>query len=117
MASALTIAVILTVSGAVLRALHATSLVDDRAALADDALNVIADVRSATVYDAPLRAKLAGSNATSTRARSGGGEETIVVAVDARANTVTVTASDGDASASESRRLYDEAPPPGSTTP
>jgi len=115
-ASALTIAVILAVSGAVLASLHATALADDRAALADDALNVITDVRAATAYDAALLARLAGRSATTSVPRASGGLETIAVAIDAGARpTVTVTASDGAVSATERQRLYNEAPPPGST--
>lgn len=116
-ASALTIGVILAVSAAVLQSLHAAANADRKAALADDALNAIADVRSTTVYDGALLQKLVGRSATMTRPLASMTETiTISIARSVAAGPVVAraTASLDGVSISESQTLYQEAPAPGS---
>ncbi len=116
-ASALTIGVILAVSAAVLPSLHAAANADRKAALADDALNAIADIRSTTVYDDALLQKLVGRSATMTRPLAGA-PETLTVSISRPTAGGPIVAR---ASASlegltidEQQTLYQEAPAPGS---
>ena len=117
-ATALTCAVALGVCAAVLRALHADAMLAERAALADDALNILADIRSATAYDAGALAQIAGRTTNATIVRNG---QTLSVTIDVGAGggttpvvaQVTVTDANGNA-ATETRQLYVEAPAPGS---
>jgi type II secretory pathway pseudopilin PulG len=125
-ASALTIAVVLVITSAVLGALHATALAAERSALAEDASSALADVRAATGYGVvatgrqaqPLLQKLVGHSATMTRASGAGRTETITVVVAQAAPGAPIvaraTASDGSISETERRTLYYEAPTPGS---
>ncbi len=118
LATALTCAVALGLCAAVLRALHANALLAERAALADDALNILADIRVATAYDAGALAQIAGRSTSATIVRNG---RTLSVAIDIGAGggttpvvaQVTVTDASG-ATATETRQLYVEAPAPGS---
>jgi uncharacterized protein related to proFAR isomerase len=90
----------------------------ERAALADDALNILADIRSATAYDAGALAQIAGRTTNATIVRNG---QTLSVTIDVGAGggttpvvaQVTVTDANGNA-ATETRQLYVEAPAPGS---
>lgn len=117
-ATALTCAVALGVCAGVLQALHANAMLAERAALADDALNVLADLRSATAYDTGALAQIAGRTTNATIVRNG---QTLSVAIDVGAAggatpviaQVTVTDANG-ATATETRQLYVEAPAPGS---
>ena len=76
-ASALTIAVVLVVTGAVLGSLRATALAAERSALAEDASDALLDLREATAYGVapahtaspPLLSKLVGHSATMQRRR------------------------------------------------
>ena len=125
-ASALTIAAILIVTGAVLGSLHATALAAEKSVLAEDALNALSDLREATAYgvaatgnqERPLLQKLVGHSATMTRLRSSNVTETITVTVtQAKPGDPIVAqamASDGSRSDTEQRTLFYEAPAPGS---
>jgi type II secretory pathway pseudopilin PulG len=125
-ASALTIAVILVITGAVLGSLHATALASEKSALAEDAASALSDLREATAYGVaatgnqqqPLLQQLVGHSATMTRTRSSTVTETITVHV-AQAKpggpiVAAATASDGTRSETVQRTLFYEAPTPGS---
>ena len=117
-ATALVCFAMLAASSAVLNALHASARTAARAALADDALSILADLRATTAYDAAALANAVGRSYTSNVVRGG---ETLAVAVSvtrASANApvvaeVTVTDPNGT-SATERQTLYVEAPSPGS---
>jgi Tfp pilus assembly protein PilW len=125
-ASALTIAVVLVITGAVLGSLHATALASERSALAEDAASALGDLREATGYgvaatrnqEQPLLQKLVGHSATMTRARSANVTETITVHVEQAKPggpiVAEATASDGTHSETARRTLFYEAPTPGS---
>ena len=125
-ASALTIAAILIITGAVLASLRATALAAEKSALAEDALSALSDLREATAYgvaaagaqEQPLLQKLVGHSATMTRQRTANITETIAVNVtQAKPGGPIVaeaTASDGSLSDTEQRTLFYEAPTPGS---
>ncbi len=120
-AIALTSGVLLAVTAAVLNSLHATALAEERSTLADDALNALVDLRSATAYDRALLASLANRNSETTIPKASGVTETLTVSIGS-ANPgqpliATVTASDGSQSVTEHRDLYWEAPAPGSVVP
>ena len=124
-ASALTVGVILLITGAVLGSLHATALAAQNSALAEDARNALSDVRAATGYgvaaegnaEAQLLQKLVGHTSTMQRAR-GDATETITVSIlQAKPGDPIVaqaTASIGARSQTERRTLFYEAPAPGS---
>ncbi len=126
-ATALTIAVVLVITSAVLGSLRATALAAGKATLAEDAADALVDLRQATAYgvasadakDTPLLAKLVGHTATMQRQRSNDVTETITLSViQAKPNGPIVaeaTASDGSRSDTERRTLFYEAPAPGST--
>ncbi len=117
-ATALVSFVVLAVSTAVVHSLHATATVAERAALTDDALNVLADLRSATAYDADALTRIAGRTFAASVVRDG---QTLAVGVSVTGGgasgpvtaAVTVTDANGT-SATETRQLYVEAPAPGS---
>jgi Tfp pilus assembly protein PilV len=117
-ATALVCFIVLAVSAAVLHSLRATAQLAARAALTDDALNVLADIRAATAYDAAALARIAGRSYTANVVR-GGVTLTVAVAVSRGGAAVpivadvTVTDANG-VSASERQQLYAEAPAPGS---
>ena len=125
-ASALTIAVILVITSAVLGSLHATALATEKSALGEDAITALSDLREATAYgvattgtkERPLLQKLVGHSATMTRARTANVTETITVSVTQGKPGAPIvaeaTASDGTFSDTEHRTLFNEAPPPGS---
>lgn len=125
-ASALTIAVILVITGAVLGSLRATALAAEKSVLSEDALNALTDLRDATGYgvglraakNQPLLAKLVGHTATMTRQRSTNVTETITLSIvqagPASPIVAEATASDGTRSETERRTLFYEAPAPGS---
>ncbi len=125
-ASALTIAAILIITGAVLGSLRATALGAEKSALAEDALSALGDLREATAYgvaavgnqERPLLQKLVGHSATMSRQRTSNVTETITVHVtQAKPGDPIVaqaTASDGSLSDTEQRTLFYEAPTPGS---
>jgi hypothetical protein len=105
----------------VLGMLHSLAIATDRTALADDALNVLADLRAATAYDATFLGKLAGRSATEKltlpslqRTRT----VTLTTSVTAAGNGVYVahvTAVDRDGTTvTEQAMLTQEAPAPGS---
>jgi len=117
-ATALTAFIVLAVSAAVLQAMHATSKLAARAALNDDALNVLADLRTATAYDSTALARIVGRSYTTNVVRDG---ETVSVSVNVTQSgakapiEAEVTATDpSGTSATEERQLYLEAPAPGS---
>ncbi|MBC5800800.1 MAG: prepilin-type N-terminal cleavage/methylation domain-containing protein [Candidatus Eremiobacteraeota bacterium] len=117
-AIALTSGVLLAVTAAVLNALHTTALAEERSALADDALNALVDLRSATGYDANLLAALANHTSQTTIPKSASVTETLTISIGGRNGTqplvATATASDGTQTVTEHRDLYWEAPAPGS---
>ena len=89
-----------------------------RATLTGDALDVLADLRAATAYDARALARVAGCRYTATVVRDGG-TLSITVAVDRERTGVPtiahVTVSDANGvTATADRELYAEAPAPGS---
>jgi prepilin-type N-terminal cleavage/methylation domain-containing protein len=114
----ITSSVVLGVAGAVLHATHASAQLARRDGLADDALNVLSDLRVATAYDAAALARLAGRTYVSTVVRDG---RTLTVAVDVTRGgagapivaSATVTDATG-ATATESEPLDVAAPAPGS---
>jgi len=117
-AGALVSFVVLGVSSAVLNSLRATATLTAHEALADDALNVLSDLRAATAYDGDALAHIAGRNSTATIVRDGK-PVTIAISIgpaDANGAVVAkVTATDATgATATEQQTLYVEAPAPGS---
>ncbi|MBD5657605.1 MAG: hypothetical protein IAI50_20855 [Candidatus Eremiobacteraeota bacterium] len=127
-ATVLTIAVVLTITGAVANALHGAAVADQKTALADDALSALADVRAIVAYGdgnpadrpAQLLPLLFGRTSTQTIARPDGSLETLTIAIDPSAPGATqtaaqVTASANGVSATERQILYYEAPSPGSS--
>ncbi len=117
-ATALTTAVMLAITAAVLNSLHATALAEERSSLGDDASNALVDLRSATTYDHELLATLAGRSSQATLTKPSGSPVTLTLTL-GPANgpgpiLATATASDGAQSVTEHRRLYQEAPAPGS---
>jgi prepilin-type N-terminal cleavage/methylation domain-containing protein len=121
-AIAVTSVAVLGVAGAVLRMLHSLAVETDKTALADDALNVLADLRAATAYDGDFLAKLAGRNASRKLTLAGpAGPRTITVTTtitpkgrEVYVAGVTAAAVDGTA-VTEQAVLTQEAPAPGST--
>ncbi len=117
-ATALTCAVVLGLVATVAHALHANATIAERAALTDDALNVLSDLRAATAYDAGALAQMTGKTTNATIVRNGQSLAVVVAvggsgpATPVIAN-VTVTDPNGE-SATISRQLYVEAPAPGS---
>lgn len=117
-ATALTCAVVLGLVATVARTLHANATLVERAALTDDALNVLSDLRATTAYDADALARIAGRTTNATIVSDG---QTIAVTVAVGSAgpatpviaNVTVTNGSGE-SATLSRQLYVEAPAPGS---
>jgi prepilin-type N-terminal cleavage/methylation domain-containing protein len=110
--------VFLTVSSAVVQTMHANATLVARAGLADDAQNVLADIRATTAYDADALAAITGRTYATTIVRD---NRTLAISVAiARASAsapviaeVTVTDPNGT-SATERQQLYVEAPAPGS---
>ncbi|MFY9780469.1 MAG: type II secretion system protein [Candidatus Baltobacteraceae bacterium] len=120
-AIAVTSAAVLGVAGAVLGMLRSLALETDKAALADDALNVLTDLRAATAYDGAFLAKLAGRSTSQklTLAGPAGSRSLVVTAtVTPQGNGVyvaAVTAATLDGVAvTEQAVLTQEAPAPGS---
>ncbi len=117
-AIALVCSVVLGASAAVVRAAHANAAFAKRAALSNDARNVLSDLRVATAYDSAALQRLGSRNYTTSFVRDGA-PLTISVAIapgGASAPSiarVTVSDASGDA-VTEERPLYDEAPAPGS---
>ncbi len=117
-ATALTCAVVLGLAATVAHALHANATLAERAALTDDALNVLSDLRAATAYDAGALAQITGRTTNATIVRNGQSlAVTVAVGSSGPATptiaNVTVTDPNGE-SATMSRQLYVEAPAPGS---
>ncbi len=117
-AGALVSFVVLGVSSAVLHSLHATAMLAAHEALADDALNVLSDLRAATAYDGDALARIAGRSSSASIVRDGK-PVTITVSIGAAdangAAIAQVTATDAlGATATEQQTLYVEAPAPGS---
>ncbi len=117
-AIALVCSVVLGASAAVVRATHATAGFAERAALANDARNVLSDLRVATAYDSAARQRLGSRTYTASIVRDSA-PLTIAVAIarsDASGPSIArVTVSDASGEAvTEERPLYDEAPAPGS---
>jgi Tfp pilus assembly protein PilV len=122
-ATALTAALILSASAAVLGVLHATASGAERTALTEHALNVLSDLREATAYDGKALVRIAGRTATSTFLTSAVPGEatrlsTTVSVVQASASTppvATVTVADPSGAGVTLRQaLFAEAPAPGS---
>ncbi len=118
-ASALTVAVLLAVSAAVLNSLHGSAAAEERSELAEDAMNAIVDLRSATAYDDTLLDRLANHTSQATIVKTTRKvNETITLTLERNAPgqpiVASVTASDGTQSVTEHRMLYREAPAPGS---
>jgi prepilin-type N-terminal cleavage/methylation domain-containing protein len=117
-AIALVGAVVLGASAAVVRAAHANAAFAERAALSNDARNVLSDLRVATAYDNAALRRLGSRSYTASIVRDGA-QLTIAVAIaPSGASTpsvarVTVSDASGDV-VTEDRPLYDEAPAPGS---
>jgi prepilin-type N-terminal cleavage/methylation domain-containing protein len=117
-AIALVCSVVLGASAAVVRAAHANAAFAERAALSNDARNVLSDLRVATAYDSAALQRLGSRNYTTSIVRDGA-PLTISVAIapgGASAPSiarVTVSDASGDA-VTEEHPLYDEAPAPGS---
>jgi prepilin-type N-terminal cleavage/methylation domain-containing protein len=117
-AIALVCSVVLGASAAVVRATHANADFAERAALSNDARNVLSDLRVATAYDGAALRRLGSRTYTSQIVRDG---VPLTVAVAIRPSgasapsvaSVTVSDARGE-SATEERPLYDEAPAPGS---
>ncbi len=120
-ATALTTAVMLAVTAAVLNSLHGTALAQERSALTDDAANALVDLRSATAYDHTLLATLAGRTSQTMVAQPPSPPVTLTLTIGSAKGTspllATATASDGAQSVTEHRELYQEAPAPGSVVP
>ncbi len=117
-AIALVCSVALAASAAVVRAAHANADFAERAALSNDAHNVLSDLRVATAFDGAALQRL-GSRTYTTSIVRDGAPLTIAVAIrpgGTSAPTVArVTVSDASGeSVAEERPLYDEAPAPGS---
>ncbi len=119
-AIALVGSVVLGASAAVVRATHANAAFAERAALSNDARNVLSDLRVATAYDNAALRRLGSRSYTASIVRDGA-PLTIAVAIaiapsDTSAPSVArVTVSDASGNAvTEERPLYDEAPAPGS---
>jgi prepilin-type N-terminal cleavage/methylation domain-containing protein len=117
-AIALVCSVVLGASAAVVRAAHANAAFAERAALSNDARNVLSDLRVATAYDSAALRRLGSRNYTTSIVRDGA-PLTISVAIapggTAAPSTARVTVSDASGeSVTEERPLYDEAPAPGS---
>ena len=129
---ALTLGVVIAVTGATAAALHATALGDRRMALNDDALDAIADVRSLTAYDTKLLPRLDGRSSSMTIHHAGAPDETLAVHVakvvkapapGPRATppptsdtyAVTATATQDGVTMTQVQDLFAEAPVPGST--
>ncbi len=117
-AIALVCSVVLGASAAIIRATHANAAFATRAALANDALNVLSDLRVATAYDGAALRRLGSRTYTASMVRDG---TQLTVSVEIRQSgasapsvaRVTVSDTNGD-TATEERPLYDEAPAPGS---
>jgi hypothetical protein len=121
-AIAVTSVAVLGVAGAVLGMLHSLTVETDKTALADDALNVLADLRAATAYDGAFLTKLGGRSASQKLTLPGpAGPRTITVTTtidpkgsDVYVASVTAATLDGIA-VTEQAVLTQEAPAPGST--
>jgi prepilin-type N-terminal cleavage/methylation domain-containing protein len=120
-AIAVTSVAVLGVAGAVLGMLRSLALETDKTALADDALNVLADLRAATAYDGAFLAKLAGRSASQTltlAGPSGPRSITVTTTVSPKGDGVyvaSVTAANaGGVAVTEQAVLTQEAPAPGS---
>ncbi len=117
-AIALVCSVVLGASAAVVRAAHANATFVERAALSNDARNVLSDLRIATAYDGAALQRLGSRTYTASIVRDGA-PLTIAVAIAPSGTSapsvarVTVSDASGDA-VTEERPLYDEAPAPGS---
>ncbi len=117
-AIALVCSAVLGASAAVVRATHANADFAARAALSDDARNVLSDLRIATAYDGAALQRM-GSRTYTTSIVRDGAPLTIAVAIrpggTSASNVARVTVSDASGeSVAEERSLYDEAPAPGS---
>ena len=121
-AIAVTSVAVLGVAGAILGMLRSLAIETDKTALADDALNVLADLRAATAYDGAFLAKLAGRSTSQKLTLAGpNGPRTITVTTtieskgqDVYVAGVTAATTDGIA-VTERAVLTQEAPAPGST--
>jgi hypothetical protein len=117
-AIAIVCSVVLGASAAVVRATHANADFAARAALSNDARNVLSDLRVATAYDGAALQRM-GSRTYTTSIVRDGAPLTIAVAIrpggTSTSNIARVTVSDASGeSVAEERPLYDEAPAPGS---
>jgi prepilin-type N-terminal cleavage/methylation domain-containing protein len=117
-AIALVCSIVLGASAAVVRATHANAAFAARAALANDARNVLSDLRVATAYDGATLRRLGSRTYTASIVRDG---TPLTVGVEIRQSDAStpsvarVTVSDAnDDAATVERPLYDEAPAPGS---
>jgi hypothetical protein len=117
-AIAIVCSVVLGASAAVVRAAHANATFTTRAALANDARNVLSDLHVATAYDSAALQRLGSRTYSASIVRDG---TQLTVGVDIRQRgvsapsvaRVTVSDANGD-TATEERPLDDEAPAPGS---
>jgi prepilin-type N-terminal cleavage/methylation domain-containing protein len=120
---------VLGVAGAVAASLYGSARSETRLLLADDATNVLTDLRAASAYDPAMLAALDGRRVTARLAFPGTHGPRIVVMTAAVARqaapaggsgeylaTVTATAADGT-SVTERVTLVAEAPAPGSRLP
>lgn len=135
-ATALTAFVIIALASAVAKSIHGTSLVETKVAMRTDALNVLADLRAATAYDAGALQKMVDRTASMTIAHSASDIETISVRVTVEANRVPSPLTQGSSgpatisapvdiaeatvtelgeTVTERQVLYAEAPTPGSS--
>jgi len=124
-AAAITGIAVLGVAGAVAASLYGSARSETRLLLADDASNVLTDLRAASAYDPAMLAAMDGRRVSARLALPGSPGPRIVevtagVARQAPAGeyfaTVTATAADGT-SVTQRVTLADEAPAPGSRVP
>jgi type II secretory pathway pseudopilin PulG len=117
-ATGLTVCVLLAVTSAVSNSLRVAALTDREAALNDDALSVLSDIRAISAYDPAMLKKLAGRHATMAL-NPGVAAETISVSISATPSAsdllATATVSQGGATVTHTQTLYLEAPAPGSS--
>jgi Tfp pilus assembly protein PilV len=121
-ATGMTTALVLSVTGAVLGSMRASAQSGERAELTDDALNILSDLRQTTAYDASALANMTGRTVTSTFPASterGASMLTATIAISQSGPSAPVVASVTVAdlhgvSVTEGQTLFVEAPPPGS---